>query len=137
QYCLAVCYLQLPRPRPDLAKAHLTNCLSRRRDFPWIYLLRGFARCELGKYEAAAADYQQVDGNPDRDVRYVLLVNRGVLRLRQEEAATGAAHALGAAAALAPDFCPAHAGLVQLCRQRWLGEAVADLERARALQPRE
>ncbi|HJT76046.1 MAG TPA: tetratricopeptide repeat protein, partial [Gemmataceae bacterium] len=81
-YYLALCWLKLQRP--DRATACLTSCLVQRRDFPWLYLLRGSAWGELGQFDRAEADFAAALGAPLSDAaRYGLLMNRGVLRVRQ------------------------------------------------------
>ena len=64
--CLSsVCYLQLREP--TIAKLLLTDCIDRERDYPWLYVWRGFASYQL----AAIADDQlrhQPPGRP-KDVR--------------------------------------------------------------------
>ena len=91
--CLsAICWLQLRRP--DAARAGFTACLRREPEFAWLYILRGFAS-SLGpagsppeearlRSDAAEADYRQamdlLERKPNAELRYVLLVNRGLLR---------------------------------------------------------
>ena len=60
-------------------------CLAQRSDFVWLYLLRGFAQEELQAWSAADSDFQKASQLPlDDNASYVLSVNRGVLRVRQE-----------------------------------------------------
>ena len=81
RYLNALCLLR--QQRPAEARALLSACLASRPDFVWLYLLRGFAHQELEAWAAADSDFEHcsqmvLDGRP----RYVLLVNRGVLRVR-------------------------------------------------------
>jgi tetratricopeptide (TPR) repeat protein len=85
RYFLSVSYLRWEPPRADLAKAGLTNCLSQRSDFIWLYLLRGFAHTQLKEFEAAEADFEKafrLASTPD--ALHVLYANRAVLWLQQE-----------------------------------------------------
>ncbi len=67
----------------------LGACLAQRSDFVWLYLLRGFAQEELQEWAAAEADFAKASQMPlDADARYVLLVNRGVLRGPDRTAST-------------------------------------------------
>jgi tetratricopeptide (TPR) repeat protein len=131
EYFLAVCSLKADPPRPAEAKAHLTACLSRRPDFPWIYLLRGYAHGEHGEFADAESDFQQaLELSRDDGVRYGVLVNRGGMRIRQgkPEAATAD---LAEAIRLKPDQYQAHAnlGLASAGQKRW-SEAIEQLDLA-------
>jgi serine/threonine protein kinase/Flp pilus assembly protein TadD len=142
QYSLALCYLKRGNLHPDLARAHLTACLSQSPDSPWIRLLVGFTSCELGDFEAAAAAYQQVEAHQLDDlVHHVLLVNRGVLYLRQADTANLPIGALDAAVVLGPGSLHPHVGLAllgrHLCQQGFLAGAISDFEDARTLRPEE
>jgi serine/threonine protein kinase/lipoprotein NlpI len=104
--CLsAVCYLRTQQPR--VAKAILTACIERERGYAWLYVWRGFASSQLAaiaseelkkqsnaaratlreeadhQFEAAKADYDHALAlllqKPDDELRWVLLVNRGLL----------------------------------------------------------
>ena len=67
------------------AKTLLTACLAQGREFVWLYLLRGYAHGELRAWDAAEADFQKAFELPfEENSRYVLFVNRGVLRIQQE-----------------------------------------------------
>ncbi|MBI1917002.1 MAG: tetratricopeptide repeat protein [Planctomycetes bacterium] len=79
---------------PAQARGHLTVCISQRPDFVWCYLIRGFINGEkpLSDFKGAEADFvtaaqlnerRRKEGKPDQSAEYVLLVNRGVLRVRQ------------------------------------------------------
>ncbi|MBV8432072.1 MAG: protein kinase [Solirubrobacterales bacterium] len=111
-HCLsAICCLQLNRSNE--ARSKLNACLQREPDFAWLYMLRGFASSQaavqaLGdvkpgsttqvgtlqadsalQFEAAEADFRQAQGllerKPDDELRYVLLVNRGLMWLQRRE----------------------------------------------------
>jgi tetratricopeptide (TPR) repeat protein len=152
RFMLAVCYLKSQRPTE--AEAHLSACLDRKPDFIWIYLLQGYVHTELGALALArgrddraalagahfrAADdlFEQalkLERNADAD--YVLLVSRGVLRLRQAEAAR-AADELRAAAPLLPGPLPAALAAARVVRERSLAAAAADFERAISLKEKQ
>ncbi len=135
-YFLAVCYLRLPRPRYELAKASLTACLAQQGDFLWVYVLRGLAHSMLAEYEAADKDFQQaLERQPDEDTRYAVHVNRGFLRLQQAEAVEAAAN-LPYLSAWLPSLYTAHAQLAQVYHRQKLDEAVADLHQALTLKPK-
>src|SRR5262249_22610386 len=69
--------------RPAEARTLLSACLAQRSNFVWLYLLRGFAQEELQAWSAADSDFEKASQMPlDENARYVLLVNRGVLRVR-------------------------------------------------------
>jgi len=110
-HCLsAICSLQRRRPEP--AKAELTACLQAEPNFAWLYELRGFASYQIAtlartaveslqarggtllteaqlQLQAAEADYAQalelLGAAPNHDLRYPLLVNRGLLWLERRE----------------------------------------------------
>ena len=107
--CLrSVCCVQLRQFSE--AKTGFTACLQRDDRQPWLFLLRGFSSYQLGvrarmrieklpldeqasrteaklQLDAAAADYRRafelLDSEGGRDLRFPLLVNRGVLRLER------------------------------------------------------
>ena len=83
QYLNGLC--QLRQNRYGEAKTLLTACLAQGRDFVWLYLLRGFAHGELMAFDAADADFDKaLQMSLDENSRYVLFMNRGVLRVRQK-----------------------------------------------------
>jgi tetratricopeptide (TPR) repeat protein len=143
QFMAGVCYLQLQRHVE--ARIALTACQQARPDFVWIYLLRGFSHTELGAagrppaaalhFQAAEADFAKAKQlEHDTDAAYALLVNRGVLRLRQERAADALVD-LGKAAALKPNQYQAYANLAAALAQRQqLDSAQAQLDKAIALR---
>jgi tetratricopeptide (TPR) repeat protein len=136
-YSQAVCYLKLQRP--DLAEGPLTACLVLQpRDFPWVYLLRGFAHGQLREFEAADADFQKaqqvLERNPNEDARYSVAVNRGVLRLRQAislEAVMNLQHA----GPLIPLPGQLLGSLARVECERHLRQAETDLREAVGLKP--
>jgi tetratricopeptide (TPR) repeat protein/tRNA A-37 threonylcarbamoyl transferase component Bud32 len=155
---LAVCQLQAQRPVE--AKAGLDACVRLHPEFAWLYLLRGFALGEAGhltqrralqatgarkddlsaeaadQFEAAEADYRAAwEHAPSDDERYVLLVNRGGLRVRRDRLDEAVAD-LEEAIRIRPDRFMAYASLAQARRrQGHRDEAIALLGRAIARKP--
>ena len=158
--CLsAICYLQLRRPLE--AKAGLNACLNQDPDFAWLYLLRGFASGQVGAifaqaggvaaqasnlpgkaedhFAAAEEDYARalelLERKPVAELRYVLLVNRGLLRWQRRDL-DRAVTDLREAIRLDPRLYQAHAGLAQVLRQQGKpDEAVAQFTQAITLRP--
>jgi tetratricopeptide (TPR) repeat protein len=134
QYLDALCLLRLRHPAE--ARAQLNGCLALRSDFAWPYLLRGFAEGELGAFDAADADYEQALKMPlDDGSRYVLFVNRGVLRVREGHFDDAVAD-LKTAIDLKPNEYQAYVNLAQAYRrQKKLDLALEPLHRAVQLEP--
>jgi len=135
QYLLGVCHLKAHRPAE--AQAALIACQSRRPGFVWAYLLKGFAEGEMSEFDLAEADFQKAtELGLDDQKRYVMLVNRGVMRIRRGNNRT-AADDLNAAVDLKPDQFQAYINLGQAYQNlgRW-DDAVATLDRAIARSPR-
>ena len=158
--CLsAICYLQLRRPLE--AKAGLNACLNQDPDFAWLYLLRGFASGQVGAifaqaggvaaqasnlpgkaedhFAAAEEDYARalelLERKPVAELRYVLLVNRGLLRWQRRDL-DRAVTDLREAIRLDARLYQAHAGLAQVLRQQGKpDEAVEQFTQAIALRP--
>jgi serine/threonine protein kinase/Tfp pilus assembly protein PilF len=160
--CLSsVCYLQLRQP--TIAKLFLTECIERERDYPWLYVWRGFASYQLAaiadeqlrhqppsrakdvrdearhQFEAALADYahaeRMLDQKPDNELRWVLLVNRGALYVGHEEwdKASGDFQAATQANDRRPE---AFVGLARVYeRQHKPNEAFVQFSRAIAVKP--
>jgi serine/threonine protein kinase/tetratricopeptide (TPR) repeat protein len=146
QYTLAVCYLRLRSPNPVLAKAHLaaareclTACIRQQPQRLWPYLLRGHVQGELDESAAAEADFAQVErllkDHPDPTARYGVLVNRGLLRIKQHNLSRAITD-LQQAITLKPADYPAYANLAQAFEEQgeWQ-KACAQLDRAIALKP--
>jgi tetratricopeptide (TPR) repeat protein len=147
----AVCCLQPELKRPEQAKVHLSACLQREPRFAWLYVLRGFASYQAAgfardaatetgaPFEPAEADYRTAESllanRPNPELRYVLLVNRGLLRLERRQW-DGAVGDLEAAIRLNGRHYLAYANLAQVY-QRWgkADEAVAQFGRAIAVRP--
>ena len=129
QYFLAVCHLKEHRPAEALAA--LIACQSRRPGFAWAYLLKGFAEGEMREFDLAEEDFRRANELRLNDQeRYVMLVNRGVMRIRRGRHADAAAD-LSGAIALKPDQFEAYINLAMAFRNlgRW-DEALATLDRA-------
>ena len=154
----AVCSLQLGQP--DEAKAHLNACLRREQGFAWLYILRGLASGQIAGiardvmpkhpsqgervdrlYAAADSDYRRaqvlLDRSSDTDLRYSLLVDRGVLRLTLGRDLDEAVEQLRAAIRLNPRSWEAHDALAKVFQiQHRPDEAVEQYGRAIAVSPR-
>jgi serine/threonine protein kinase/tetratricopeptide (TPR) repeat protein len=134
QYLDALCLLR--QQRPAEARAFLSACLAQRSDFVWLYLLRGFAQEELQAWSAAEADFLKAAQMPlDDNARYVLFVNRGVLRVRTARFEDAVAD-LNSAIKLKPNAYQAYVNLAQAYRR--LGKldlALDQLNRAVGLEP--
>jgi tetratricopeptide (TPR) repeat protein len=132
---------------------HLTICQDRKRDFVWTYVVRGFVYGQLGAQAKAAqraddsarqfanadADFAEAERlSKDDDSKYVLLVNRGVVRILAGRHADALAD-LTAATARKPDQFTAYLNLAEAYRDRNgpgdLDAAVAPLSKAVELQP--
>jgi len=110
-YLLAVCHLKAHQPSE--AQAALVACQSRRPRFVWTYLLRGFAEAEMREFDLGEADFRHaLELGVNVEERYVLLVNRGVLRVRRGAVAE-AIDDLSAAIALRPGQFQAYVNLSQ------------------------
>jgi serine/threonine protein kinase/predicted Zn-dependent protease len=135
QFMIAVCHLRSQRPAE--AEAHLSACLSRKPELVWTYLLLGVAHTELGAltpghehFQAAEDFFEQArarEQNPDSG--YVLLANRGMLRLAEARAARTAGQ-LRAGAALFPGPLSATVAASDAVAQHKLADAVADFRAA-------
>jgi tetratricopeptide (TPR) repeat protein len=134
QYLNALCLLR--QQRPAEARVLLSACLAQRADFVWLYLLRGFAHQELQAWGQAEADFQKAAAMPlDDNARYVLSVNRGVLRIRTNQIELAIAD-LNAAIKLKPSAYQAYVNLARAFRQQGrLEQAQEQLQRALELEP--
>ena len=129
QYLLAICHLK--EHRPSEAQAALTACQNRRPGFVWTYLLKGFAEGEMREFDLAEDDFKRATelGLGDAE-RYVMLVNRGVMRVRQgrNQAAT---EDFLTAIALKPNQFQAYIDLAQAFQKLGrLDDAMKALDRA-------
>ncbi len=134
QYLNAICLLR--QGRPAEARTLLSACLAQRSDFVWLYLLRGFAQEELQAWGAADSDFQKAARLPlDDNARYVLSVNLGVLRVRQERF-EDAVTELKSAIERKPRAYQAYVNLAQAYRRlNKLDLALDQLHRAVELEP--
>jgi eukaryotic-like serine/threonine-protein kinase len=133
-YSLALCLLKTQHP--DLAAARLTSCLGQRREFPWLHLLRASAWGELGQFDHAEADFAIALKSPlSEAARYGLLINRGVLRIRQDRVESAMSD-LRQAVALRPKQYQGHVNLAQAyLKGKQPEEAVKQLDQAILLEP--
>jgi tetratricopeptide (TPR) repeat protein len=142
RYCMALCQLRSQRPGQrelplELAKANILACIGLKPDLAWNYVVKGMVHGELGEVEAAEAAYARAEeglkGNTDG--RYILLVNRGVLRVRQRQRAAAIAD-FQEARGLKPAEVMAHLNLAQVYQeQRQLNEAAGHLQEVIRLRP--
>jgi eukaryotic-like serine/threonine-protein kinase len=134
QYLNAICLLR--QGRPAEARTLLSACLAARSDFVWLYLLRGFAQEELQAFSAADADFRKAAQMPlDENASYVLCVNRGVLRVRQERFQDAVAD-LKSAIALKPKAFQAYVNLANAYRRlNKMDLALEQLNHAAQLEP--
>jgi serine/threonine protein kinase/tetratricopeptide (TPR) repeat protein len=134
QYLNAICLLR--QGRPAEARTLLSACLAQRADFVWLHLLRGFAHEELQAWGAADSDFQRASQLPlDENARYVLAVNRGVLRVRQERFEDAVVE-LRAAIEQKPNAYQAYVNLAQAYRRLDKRDlALEPLDRAIRLEP--
>jgi tetratricopeptide (TPR) repeat protein/tRNA A-37 threonylcarbamoyl transferase component Bud32 len=134
RYYLGLSWLKTERP--NLAVTCLTSCLAQHRDFPWLYLLRASAWSELGQFDRAEADFETALHAPlPEGARYGLLINRGVMRIRQGHVDSACAD-LQQAIALRPQQYQGYLNLAQayLKDGQW-NKAVEQLNRAIRLEP--
>jgi eukaryotic-like serine/threonine-protein kinase len=134
QYLNAICLLR--QARPAEARTLLSACLAQRSDFVWLYLLRGFAQQELQAWGPADSDFQKASQMPlDDNARYVLAVNRGVLRVRQERFEDAVAD-LKSAIERRPSAYQAYVNLAQAYRRlEKLDLALEQMHHAVQLEP--
>jgi serine/threonine protein kinase/tetratricopeptide (TPR) repeat protein len=159
-YFSALCSLQLRRPVP--AKAELTSCLQTEPALAWLHILRGLASYQIATLARAAAENLQTRGDtlrteielqlqaaekdykrafellataPNKDLRYALLVNRGLL-WHERKAWDKAEADLQAAIQLDDQRWQAFETLAQAyARQDRSDEAMGQFTRAIALRP--
>jgi tetratricopeptide (TPR) repeat protein/tRNA A-37 threonylcarbamoyl transferase component Bud32 len=159
--CLAaICAIQTNQH--GRAQVGLNVCVQREPGFVWLYLLRGFAAGQsavqarvagkalkiadgsfeagaASQFEAAEADYQKalelLGQKPNDELRYVLFVNRALMR--SQRGRLNEAMADFAAAIRANDHhYHAYAGLAQVFeRQKRWDDAVAQFTRAIQRKP--
>ena len=129
QYLLAICHLK--EHQPAEARAALTACQGRRPGFVWTYLLKGFAEGEMRDFDLAEIDFARAaELGLGPAERYVMLVNRGVMRVRSGRPAVAVNDFLGAIA-LRPDGLLSSVNLGQAYQVIGrLGDALAVLDRA-------
>jgi serine/threonine protein kinase/tetratricopeptide (TPR) repeat protein len=149
-YYLAVCALQMQQP--EQAEPSLTLCQSRRPDFVWVYLLRGWASGQLGEraqrqpeqarlhFAAAAADFRHaetlLERRPDAEAAYTLRVNRAATWMLQGKYAE-ARRDLQDAVTHKPKQFNAYLLLAEACaNQKDHATALVQLDRAIRLEPK-
>jgi serine/threonine protein kinase/Tfp pilus assembly protein PilF len=161
-HCLsAISNLHIGRALP--AKAELIACLQSRRDFAWLYNLRGFASYQVAElarsvsaspppngstlsneiqlqFKGAEIDYGKalalLEQSPNAELRYAVLVNRGLLWLKRGDLDKAVAD-LESAIKLDEKLYQAHESLAQArLRQKRHDEAVEQITRAIALAPK-
>ncbi len=133
RYFLAVCNLQTQQPAD--ARNNLTACLNARPNYLYLHLLRGIAQGQLNNFPAAEEDFEQALAlTPDRHTRYGILVNRGVVCLRQARLADAGIPHAGPSSTL-PDVLFFSRGLANAIRVPRLQSAREYLLDAVKLQP--
>jgi tetratricopeptide (TPR) repeat protein len=149
-YYLAVCALQMQQP--EQAESSLTLCQSRRPDFVWVYVLRGWASGQLGEraqrqpeqarlhFADADADFRQaetlLERRPDPEAAYVLRVNRAATWMLQGKDAR-ARKDLRDAIAQKPKQFNAYLLLAEACvKEKNHAAALAQLDTAIRLEPK-
>jgi len=87
RYLSGLCHVKKSTPAHALAAVRdLTGCAEQRPDFAWVFLVRGYLHTEAGDFTVAERDFERASTRADTPAaRYTLLVNRGVLRLRQRK----------------------------------------------------
>ena len=141
--CLsAICWLQLSRPTE--ARATLNSCIKVEPEFAWLFILRGYASSLLAssatgpavelELDNADRDFQKagelLERRPNDDLRYALLVNRGLLWRKWRDWDRAVAD-LRAAIQLRENHYEAYAQLAQIYQmQGKLDETVEQLDRA-------
>jgi serine/threonine protein kinase/tetratricopeptide (TPR) repeat protein len=129
RYLLAIC--QLKEHRPAEAQAALSACQNRRPGFVWTYLLKGFAEGEMREFDLAEDDFSRAaDLGLGETERYVMLVNRGVTRVRGGRC-QDATEDFKAAIALKPEPCQAYLDLARAYQNMSrMSDALLALDRA-------
>lgn len=135
RYFLAICNLQLQRPAQ--ARDNLTACISSRPELPWLHLFRGFAHGQLNEYRAAEGDYQRaLTLQKDPRARYGILVNQGVLRMRQAKQAASLVP-LSWPLPRTPNLGFVYQGLADVIQQERLAAATDLLKQAIQMQSKQ
>jgi tetratricopeptide (TPR) repeat protein len=132
RYFVSVCYLRLNQPSE--AKAQLDGCMYQRPDLVWLHLMQGVADERLNQFAAAADDFDRaqklLDKLDDREARYALYANRGVLRARENKI-DEALKDLNRATELDAKRYQAYVALAQIHRT----QALQDFKRVRPICP--
>jgi serine/threonine protein kinase/Tfp pilus assembly protein PilF len=161
---LALCYLNIEPKGLSQARASLNTCIRSHRDVTGLYLMRALVAGEEGNQalvkldqaravkneeeasrlrgeateaiDSAEKDYRQaLNLNPGDEFRYVLLTNRGLLRLQSKRFDEAVAD-LEEAIRLKPSLHQAHADLAQVYQsQGRLDAAAAAFTRGIACHP--
>jgi tetratricopeptide (TPR) repeat protein/tRNA A-37 threonylcarbamoyl transferase component Bud32 len=131
-YFLGLCCVS--SNKAEEAVTHFTICQKQQPKLVWVYLLRGFALGNINSYAAAEEDFAQALKFDLTDAaRYVLLNNRGAMRLGRPEkgAWDDAVKDLLEAARLRPGQYQAFASLSEAYRHKeQLAEAQKYLDQA-------
>jgi tetratricopeptide (TPR) repeat protein len=137
RYFLGVCNLRQQPPQLEQARDNFTACLVAQPDFPWLYLFRGFAHGLLNEYQAAEDDHRRALAlSPDPQAVYSILVNQGVLCMRQARQAAGTAP-FRLSDPFTPNLNLAVAAVADAFRRDRLLAAAGYLNKAAAQNPRQ
>jgi len=118
-------------PGPGSGRADRMSEPASRLRFVWTYLLKGFAEGEMHEFDLAEDDFARATELGLGEVeRYVMLVNRGVMRIRRGRH-QAAAEDLLAAIALKPEQFQAYINLAQAFQNlKQFDDALEALNRA-------
>ena len=105
----------------------------------WTSILKGFAEGEMGEFELAEADFERASKlGLDDAAHYVMLVNRGVMRVRRGRMPNPRSSDFQAAIALKPDQFQAYINLAQVDQNlHRFDQALELLDRAIARFPKQ
>jgi tetratricopeptide (TPR) repeat protein/predicted Ser/Thr protein kinase len=140
RYFLALSYLRLQTPRPDLARDLLTHCIEQRHEIIWPYFVLGYAHTKLKNFPAAEADFKGAEillqDPKNKNAWPVFYANRGFLRSEQHKFEDAAEDLRRAITRNSHEY-QAHVALAKVYQkqERW-DEALEELDQAIRSEPR-